>query len=83
MLSYQTIRKVVKATASRLGCSEHNVFIAYARSQGLPEMDARLVGDGNYALYCEDSLDNDLIVDDFCLSILCNQTVRIKETSVS
>lgn len=79
MLSAQTIRKVVDATARRLECSEQSVFLAFARSEGYKEEHARLIADGNYALYCEDSLDNDEIVDKFCLEVLCNRIVKVKD----
>lgn len=77
MHSTATIRKVIEATARRLGCTEHQMFLAHARFSGVKDPD--IVGDGNYALFCEDCLDDDSIIDDFCLDVLCNRTVRIKE----
>ena len=80
MLSYGTMRKLVKATASRLGTSEKGVFIVFARSQGWSE-DSENVGEGNYALYCEDSYDDEEELENFCLGVLCNNTVKIKEVA--
>lgn len=79
MHSSKTIRSVVNATARRLNCTEHSVFLRYARSIDVNEPD--VFGDGLYALYCEDSLDGDDCIDDlidrFCLDLLCNQIVKI------
>lgn len=78
MYSPGTIRKVIQATARRLECSEHSVFIAWAKTIIADEQNALLVGDGSYALYCEDSLDDDSIIDSFCLEILTNGVVKVK-----